>query len=761
MAVNTYAESAQKRKLREAMMEMLRKQNDPQFMRYVMYREGYDLGAVDKEFETLQQFSPGGIQEQPKQKLVSGTRPLGDVSTRNIGEAKSALSLLDELSTTVDNPKHGDVFAPARGFARKFNPYDVEAQSIQAQINSAKQLIGKYLEGGVLRKEDEVKYEKILPRLGDSVKTAQAKIKNVRNMIKNKTQAELETLGQGGFDVAALSEGFDFEKTSQEVPRETSQDDQAREWLQANPDDPRADRVRAKLGETGKQVEPQAGPDLLAETEREKESLSKRVGEGLGSFFGGTRVGEMIGGVVGAQLAQHGQAGEQFKKSISTIEQAFHDGKIDEAKRDQMLEAQEKNAKDTFGYDGPSFKELAGDATYIALNFVPMAKAAKGASLGAKTLVAGKNVLKAGATGAAYATAQDKSLTKGAGTSMVAYAALTGAGKGVGLAWRSIKFLSKGAAGLLSGAGTDAIEEILKNPKLAKQGVRGNEGKILRQNTKEAVKKLSTYTKNMKKEYKKAIDKMPETKVDNQKIKGSILEKVKKVFQSRGVGETKKGLNFSKSRFIEPADKKRIELVWKEIQRSKDYSPKSLNVMRQRLSELRRSDTPDNKIINGAIDETLGIVRKELAGTGSEMTKINKTYADKIDLANSTAKILGNIKTSGRTTRIDMIKAGRAIGTLFTRNKDATRNLLKEIGGEELVARQAGSETRRIGEGQTSRIADALLMVVRMGGLPRGIGEATVKAGQMQKLVKKVVAGRKLDDIERRLLSRILAIYGQ
>ena len=51
-----------------------------------------------------------------------------------------------------------------------------EAGILKAEIDKVRQEVGKALEGGVLRKEDEVKYKKILPTLADTPAIALAKI---------------------------------------------------------------------------------------------------------------------------------------------------------------------------------------------------------------------------------------------------------------------------------------------------------------------------------------------------------------------------------------------------------------------------------------------------------------------------------------------------------------------------------------------------------------------------------------------------------
>lgn len=71
-----------------------------------------------------------------------------------------------------------------------------------ATIKLAKQIIGKGLEGGVLRKEDEAKYDAILLTMSDPPDVAVGKIDGLVQSLQNKRQTELENLQMAGRDVS-------------------------------------------------------------------------------------------------------------------------------------------------------------------------------------------------------------------------------------------------------------------------------------------------------------------------------------------------------------------------------------------------------------------------------------------------------------------------------------------------------------------------------------------------------------------------------
>lgn len=87
-------------------------------------------------------------------------------------------------------------------FVTEWTGVGAESKGRQALIDTVKQIIGKGLEGGVLRKEDEIKYAKILPRIGDPPDVAAEKIKGLDTALTTKKEQTLEALEDAGFNVS-------------------------------------------------------------------------------------------------------------------------------------------------------------------------------------------------------------------------------------------------------------------------------------------------------------------------------------------------------------------------------------------------------------------------------------------------------------------------------------------------------------------------------------------------------------------------------
>ena len=67
-------------------------------------------------------------------------------------------------------------------------------------------VVGKAMEGGVLRKEDEAKYMRILPIISDPPDVAKAKLENLKSVMAQDAEIYLETLEAAGRNVTKIRE---------------------------------------------------------------------------------------------------------------------------------------------------------------------------------------------------------------------------------------------------------------------------------------------------------------------------------------------------------------------------------------------------------------------------------------------------------------------------------------------------------------------------------------------------------------------------
>jgi hypothetical protein len=143
----------------------------------------------------------------PAKKSEGGGKPILGGELTKVTELRQGLQAIKGLRGEISEQDSTGLMARFAAWVpgvTNLTGWGTDAKARQATIDLVKQIIGKGLEGGVLRKEDEVKYKKILPTMGDRTEVAIAKVNQLETILKDNEQILLENLEAGGRDVSAL-----------------------------------------------------------------------------------------------------------------------------------------------------------------------------------------------------------------------------------------------------------------------------------------------------------------------------------------------------------------------------------------------------------------------------------------------------------------------------------------------------------------------------------------------------------------------------
>jgi len=131
-------------------------------------------------------------EDETKYQKEQGKKEKGATLTagqkKELSDFEVSIKQMNSLNTSIDQFK--DVMGPVKGRIRAMIPYDVEAQAFNSNMKAIAQVVGKAMEGGVLRKEDEIKYQKMLPQITDKPEVAKRKIQNVIEMLRLQKQTK-------------------------------------------------------------------------------------------------------------------------------------------------------------------------------------------------------------------------------------------------------------------------------------------------------------------------------------------------------------------------------------------------------------------------------------------------------------------------------------------------------------------------------------------------------------------------------------------
>lgn len=129
----------------------------------------------------------------------AGGSQLPATQVTNLSDGKFLPGLLDDLEGLMDENK--GLFGRTTGRV----PFSESRDVVNAQLRTVSQLVGKFMEGGVLRKEDEEKYAKMLPKMTDQYDVATSKLRSIRTMLQMKYNSYLTDFSGSGFDVSGFS----------------------------------------------------------------------------------------------------------------------------------------------------------------------------------------------------------------------------------------------------------------------------------------------------------------------------------------------------------------------------------------------------------------------------------------------------------------------------------------------------------------------------------------------------------------------------
>lgn len=162
-----------------------------------------------------------------------GGRGLLSGDANRVSELDTSLDDLRTLRSTLATDGPGS--QPSTGFeaglgavlpnaVSEITGIGTEAKQRQAVIDRVRQVIGKALEGGVLRKEDEAKYTKILPTITDQPEIVEAKLDGLEQAIILRRQRLLESLTASGFDTSGFDQRSGSAGPSNTQPSPTAED---------------------------------------------------------------------------------------------------------------------------------------------------------------------------------------------------------------------------------------------------------------------------------------------------------------------------------------------------------------------------------------------------------------------------------------------------------------------------------------------------------------------------------------------------------
>lgn len=142
---------------------------------------------------------------------VSKPREITEKTLTSLSEVPDIAKGIEDSLNSLNQLKSGSFKSlsfgergPIGARLKDINPFEARSKAVDAQIRVNSQVFGKFLEGGVLRKEDEEKYFKIFPQRSDLPQVARYKAQVLKRMLAQKNNSVVKSLIQSGRDPRGL-----------------------------------------------------------------------------------------------------------------------------------------------------------------------------------------------------------------------------------------------------------------------------------------------------------------------------------------------------------------------------------------------------------------------------------------------------------------------------------------------------------------------------------------------------------------------------
>lgn len=330
---------------------------------------------------------------------------------------------------------------------------------------------------------------------------------------------------------------------------------------------------------------------------------------------------------------------------------------------------------------------------------------------------------------------------------------------------------TKRVAGALSGRGSAVIDEILKDPKSALEGLIWESIDTLSRDSKTLKNAVVGMKTDAGKEYSRVLNNL-QSIYENE---GKSFDKGTEINKALGILEDKFGittagkvaevtgeavddagkLDFESSRFL-PKEASVIERAMKILKSFRDpMSPKTMESLASKIDKLK-SQSPSAVETNSAIHAITSSLRESVAKMGEEAgyqegADLARNFAqamDKIDNFTSLFKATAeDLRPDKEVTKIGELRKGQNVilpesektkiiqdlSTLFSGNKDVYKDILRKMvfGGQELLSRQAGRSMATASEKASTKLGDFIREVLIAPVLsPKSIGIIAARTGQ-------------------------------
>lgn len=412
----------------------------------------------------------------------------------------------------------------------------------------------------------------------------------------------------------------------------------------------------------------------------------------------------------------------QLTPGISETSKEILKGGVETAEDIKNKQLQATNLPQKIGKFGEQVAEFAIPATKVtqATKALPLA-----GRIAARALTSG-----------GVATAQSGKIGKETAIATGTEIALPVAGKVLNPVKNAVGRLVKGLAAGLSGVGTETIDKIVQNPKVASSTAneltKGGNAELLRKNTEIIINGVSNIKKEARKAFGIGLEALKKTDIDEKTFNKS-LENVVNDFSP-------KNMEFSDSKNL----KRATELVDGLINVKLDGKSLRSYIDKIESSAYKIANSDERLSYNAFIKNLANSFKGVISKSTPKLDEINKAFSKDINLAQSIEGIFGKVKFKNAT---EINKVSQKLENLFSQkglSPEYIDSFLNRIGIQpqdfktseavrQISNKVTGSNTKGLS------IAEIMQQVTSSVITPRLVRDVAIITGKSQSVIKNIL----------------------
>jgi hypothetical protein len=176
--------------------------------RQVAAKQGAQRIGLEAQRVALEQKTRADTEAAKTAKAAAG-RPVQAADINKISDLDKSISELKDLGNKLSTGQGMGGIARAENFLvpgglAPYVPGAEAAKETAANIALARQVAGRAIHGGVMRKNDQEQAEQYMPKQDDPPQVVQAKLANILKLANDSKIGHIENLKRGGFDVSGF-----------------------------------------------------------------------------------------------------------------------------------------------------------------------------------------------------------------------------------------------------------------------------------------------------------------------------------------------------------------------------------------------------------------------------------------------------------------------------------------------------------------------------------------------------------------------------